>query len=64
MWLSGCYNPAFRNTVVDLDEFARAAKPRKGFCMSSPRATVMSAAEHTKHNCQSYVRDFELEDLG
>ena len=45
MWLSGYYNAGIRNTIVDLDEFARAAKTVKDFCMSSPRATVMSAAE-------------------
>ena len=28
MWLSGYYNSSIRNTVVDLDEYARA--PRNG----------------------------------
>jgi hypothetical protein len=45
MWLSGYYNASVRNTVIDLDQFALAAKTVKDFCQSSPRATVMSAAE-------------------
>ena len=45
MWLSGYYNSSKRNTVIDLDQFALAAKTVKDFCQTSPRATVMSAAE-------------------
>jgi HdeA/HdeB family protein len=45
MWLSGYYNAGIRNTVIDLDEFARAAKTVKDFCTSNPRATVVSATE-------------------
>lgn len=45
MWLSGYYNSSIRNTVVDLYEFARAAKTVKGYCKTNQRATVMSAAE-------------------
>ena len=45
MWLSGYYNASVRNTVIDLDQFAQAAKTVKDFCQTSPRATVMSAAE-------------------
>src|SRR3954469_24124201 len=45
MWLSGYYNASVRNTVIDLDRFALAAKTVKDFCQTSPRATVMSAAE-------------------
>jgi hypothetical protein len=45
MWLSGYYNAGIRNTVIDLDQFAQAAKTVKDFCQTSPRATVMSAAE-------------------
>jgi acid stress chaperone HdeB len=45
MWLSGYYNASVRNTVVDLDQFAQAAKTVKDFCQTSPQATVMSAAE-------------------
>jgi acid stress chaperone HdeB len=45
MWLSGYYNASVRNTVVDLDQFAQAAKKVKDFCQTSPRATVMAAAE-------------------
>jgi hypothetical protein len=45
MWLSGYYNASVRNTVIDLDQFALAAKTVKDFCQTSPRATVMSAAE-------------------
>src|SRR5215468_12569348 len=44
MWLSGYYNASVRNTVIDLDQFARAAKTAKDFCQTSPRATVMAAA--------------------
>jgi acid stress chaperone HdeB len=47
MWLSGYYNASVRNTVVDLAEYARAASKVKTFCQTSPRATVMSAAERT-----------------
>jgi acid stress chaperone HdeB len=45
MWLSGYYNATQRNTVIDLYQFAQAAKTVKDFCGTSPRATVMSAAE-------------------
>jgi len=34
-----------RNTVIDPYQFAQAAKTVKDFCATSPRATVMSAAE-------------------
>jgi hypothetical protein len=45
MWLSGYYNASVRNTVIDPYQFAQAAKTVKDFCATSPRATVMSAAE-------------------
>jgi acid stress chaperone HdeB len=45
MWLSGYYNSSVRNTVVDLVQFAGAAKQVKDFCQTNARATVMSAAE-------------------
>lgn len=45
MWMSGYYNAGIRSTVVDLYEFARAAKTVKDHCIASPGATVMSAAE-------------------
>ena len=45
MWMSGYYNASVRSTVIDLNEFAHAAKMVKDFCATSPRATVMSAAE-------------------
>jgi hypothetical protein len=45
MWLSGYYNSSIRNTVVDLYEFARAAKTVKDYCKTNQRATVMSATE-------------------
>ena len=45
MWLSGYYNASVRNTVIDLDQFAQAAKTVKDFCQTSPQSTVMSAAE-------------------
>ena len=45
MWLSGYYNSSIRNTVVDLVQFAGAAKKVKDFCQTNARATVMSAAE-------------------
>ena len=45
MWLSGYYNSSVRNTVIDLNEFARAAKTVKDYCKANQRATVMSAAE-------------------
>src|SRR3954471_22831408 len=47
MWLSGYYNAGVRNTVIDLNQFALAAKTVKDFCRTSPRASVMSAAERT-----------------
>lgn len=45
MWLSGYYNAGVRNTVIDLYQFAGAAKSVKDYCQTSPQATVMSAAE-------------------
>jgi hypothetical protein len=45
MWLSGYYNAGIRNTVIDLDQFALAAKTVKDHCAANPRATVMAAAE-------------------
>jgi acid stress chaperone HdeB len=45
MWMSGYYNASVRSTVIDLNEFAQAAKTVKDYCATSPRATVMSAAE-------------------
>jgi acid stress chaperone HdeB len=45
MWLSGYYNASARNTIIDLDQFAQAAKTVRDFCQTSPQATVMSAAE-------------------
>jgi acid stress chaperone HdeB len=45
MWMSGYYNAGVRNTVVDLDRFAQADKAVKDHCVTTPRATVMSAAE-------------------
>jgi acid stress chaperone HdeB len=45
MWMSGYYNASVHSTVIDLYEFARAAKAVKDYCATSPRATVMSAAE-------------------
>jgi acid stress chaperone HdeB len=47
MWLSGYYNSSIRNTVVDLEQFARAASKVKEFCQTNARATVLSAAERT-----------------
>ena len=44
MWLSGYYNSSIRNTVVDLEQFARAATKVKDFCQTNARATVLSAA--------------------
>jgi HdeA/HdeB family len=45
MWLSGYYNASVRNTVIDLYQFAQAAKTVKDFCQTSPQSTVMSATE-------------------
>jgi acid stress chaperone HdeB len=45
MWLSGYYNSSIRNTVIDLAQFARAAKKVKDFCQTNARATVLSATE-------------------
>jgi acid stress chaperone HdeB len=45
MWLSGYYNSSIRNTVVDLEQFARAASKVKEFCQGNARITVLSAAE-------------------
>ena len=32
LWLSGYYNAGIRNTVIDLYQFAHAAKTAKDFC--------------------------------
>jgi acid stress chaperone HdeB len=45
MWLSGYYNASVRNTVIDLYQFAQAAKTVKDLCQRNPQSTVMSAAE-------------------
>jgi acid stress chaperone HdeB len=45
MWLSGYYNASVRSTVIDLYQFAEAAKTVKDFCQTNPQSTVMSAAE-------------------
>ena len=45
MWMSGYYNASVRNTTIDLDRFAQSAKTVKDHCSTTPRATVMSAAE-------------------
>jgi acid stress chaperone HdeB len=45
MWMSGYYNASIRSTVIDLYEFARAAKTVKDHCTTNPRATVMSTTE-------------------
>jgi len=45
MWMSGYYNAGIRNTVVDLVQFANAAKTVKDFCAVNTRVTVMSAIE-------------------
>jgi hypothetical protein len=45
MWLSGYHNASVRNTVIDLYQFAQAAKTVKDYCATNPRATVMSGAE-------------------
>jgi hypothetical protein len=45
MWMSGYYNASVRNTVIDLYQFAGAAKSVKDYCQTSPQAKVMSAAE-------------------
>ena len=45
MWMSGYYNASVRSTVIDLYEFAQAAKTVKDYCAANQRATVMSAAE-------------------
>ena len=45
MWMSGYYNASVRNTVIDLYQFAQAAKTVKDYCATTPPATVMSAAE-------------------
>lgn len=37
MWLSGYYNAGIRNTVVDLEQFARAATKVKEFCKTNAR---------------------------
>lgn len=50
MWLSGYYNSSIRNTVVDLVEYAHAAKKVKDFCQASPLTTVMSAAGACSRN--------------
>ena len=45
MWLSGYYNSSIRNTVIDLEQFARAATKVKEFCQTNPRTTVLAATE-------------------
>ena len=45
MWMSGYYNASVRSTVIDLYEFAQAAKTVKDYCATNQRATVMSATE-------------------
>ena len=45
MWMSGYYSASARNTVIDLNRFAQAAKTVKDYCATSPRASVMSTAE-------------------
>lgn len=45
MWISGYYNASVRNSVIDIYQVAQAAKTVKDQCATSPRATVMSAAE-------------------
>ena len=45
MWLSGYYNSSIRNTVIDLEQFARAAKTVKDYCQKNARTTVLSATE-------------------
>jgi hypothetical protein len=45
MWLSGYYNASVRNTVIDLYQFAQAAKTVKNFCETSPQSAIMSATE-------------------
>jgi acid stress chaperone HdeB len=45
MWISGYYNASIRNTVVDLEQFARAAKAVKDYCQKNARSTVLSATE-------------------
>ena len=35
MWLSGYYNANLHNTVIDLYQFAQAAKTVKDFCQTS-----------------------------
>jgi acid stress chaperone HdeB len=39
MWLSGYCNASVRNTVIDLHQYAQAAKTVKYFCQTCPRAT-------------------------
>jgi hypothetical protein len=45
MWLSGYYNASVGSTVIDLNEFAQAAKTVKDFCQTSPQSPVMTAVE-------------------
>ena len=45
MWMSGYYNASVGSTVVDLYEFAGAAKVVKDYCATAPRSTAMSAVE-------------------
>jgi hypothetical protein len=45
MWMSGYYNASIRSTMIDLYEFARAAKTVKDHCAANPLATVMATAE-------------------
>ena len=45
MWMSGYYNASVKSTTIDLYEFAQAAKTVKDYCATTPRSTVMAAAE-------------------
>ena len=43
--IAKCAGSSIHSTVIDLEEFARAAEAVKDFCATRPNATVMSAAE-------------------
>lgn len=45
MWLSGYYNASIHNEVIDLYQFAQAAKTVKDYCATKPRSTVISGVE-------------------
>ena len=47
MWFSGYYNAGIRNSVIDLYEFAQAAKTVKDYCQANQKATIVSAAERS-----------------